>query len=329
MSQSYAVLFKTHFWDDFTRRQLDRLKAVVGRGDIYVLVDETFQPAPPIAHDHVLGVTRQDIETLQLAPITTHGSILWYNIDYPHYVAFSKLPAYDYYVTIEFDANIRQSLDTLIDALARDEVDYLGFPIRKRASEWPWYSAHLDIYGPDMLVALSCFAVFSHRALALLLARRQVMSKAFAAGRLSFWPNNEAFLPNEIRNARLHMEALATYGPDKHYDWWPPLEESALDGLGEQMFVHPVLHGTRFVRSLIHHEPNLKSFLKVGTANHEKLKHFDPQLVTSLLRAESSRRWRDRFSRLLQRVRLQRKWDSNAHAKSARVAQAESLHNSG
>ena len=327
MPKSYAVLFKTHFWDDFTRRQLERLQSQAGRGDVYVVFDETSKPATGVEYGKFIGVTLENVRKLGLAPITTHGSILWYNIDYPHYVAFAELPAYDYYVTVEFDAVIHQNLDTLIDKLDGDGVDYLGFPIRKPASQWTWYPMHEDIYGPNMLVYLSPIAVFSHRAMAKLLERRQEMTKAFESGTLAFWPNNEAFLPNEVRSAGMHIEPLSRYGSTAHYDWWPPMNEGALAGAADQDFVHPVLAGSRYVRSLIHHEPQLKSFRHRGSANHEKLSHFDPHLVRSLLRAEQRRRWSERMTRMLERLHLRRNWYANACAGTARVVQAQSLHN--
>src|ERR1700730_13582411 len=101
MPPSYAVIFKTHFWDAFTSRQLDRLKARVENGTIFIGIDETHEPAPEIEHDRVVRVTSASISKLGLLPITTHGSIIWYNTDYPHYVALSENPFYDYYITIE------------------------------------------------------------------------------------------------------------------------------------------------------------------------------------------------------------------------------------
>ncbi len=38
---SYAVIFRTHFWDAFAQRQFDRLASTVKTGHLYVLVDET------------------------------------------------------------------------------------------------------------------------------------------------------------------------------------------------------------------------------------------------------------------------------------------------
>jgi hypothetical protein len=47
----YAVIFRTHFWDDFARRQFARLRQMVREGDIFVLVDETNGPVVGIEHN--------------------------------------------------------------------------------------------------------------------------------------------------------------------------------------------------------------------------------------------------------------------------------------
>ena len=327
MPKSYAVLFKAHFWDEFTQRQFERLRANVGRGHLWILFDETLKPAPTLPYDRVIGITTDKLMKLGLPLVTTHGSILWYNTDYPHYVALAELGSYDFYITVEFDAAIRQPVDTLVDRLAADGVDYLGFPIRKTAQQWAWFPMHRDIYGPEMLVYLSCIAAFSHRAIHRLLARRQEMGRDFTAGEIPFWPNNEAFLPNEIRRAGMTSASLSQYGSTELYDWWPPTEETKLSRIEANEFVHPVLQGMRYARSLIHHAPALSSFRDRSSADHAKLSHFDPRLVRSLLRAESHRRWVDRAGRMLERLHLRRRWYSHACAQTARSVHGQSLHN--
>jgi hypothetical protein len=324
---TYAVLFKTHFWDSFTSRQLDRLKRRIGRSQIYVLIDETLQPAPPIGHDKIICVTSAGLSALKLAPITTHGSILWYNVDYPHYIAFSKLQPFDYYVTLEYDTIVNIDLDELVDRLEAGGTDFLAFPRRTAASEWPWYSMHLDIYGADMLTYLSCFSVFSRRALEMLLARRQAMSDDFSAEKLSFWPMSEAFLPNEIRNAGMRIATLDCYGNTDAYDWFPPFEEGELPGLASRTFIHPVLPGKRYVRSLIHHEPSFANFFRSNSTLRRKLAGFDPAMVRPMLRSAFIGRLRGWFRRKLENIGLRPKWYANALSRSARSVQGHSTHN--
>lgn len=54
---AFAVLFKIYFLDLFVMRQIERLKSVVGSGDLYVVADETKGPISPIPHDKVVRMT--------------------------------------------------------------------------------------------------------------------------------------------------------------------------------------------------------------------------------------------------------------------------------
>lgn len=329
MSLSYAVLFKTHFWDEFTSRQMERLRARVGRGDIYVVIDETFAPAPEIPGERVIGVNKEKLAALALAPVTTHGSILWYNNDYPNYAAAAELPAYDYYISTEYDVTINTDLDALIDRLEAGQVDFLGFPIRKRAVDWPWYPMHEDVYGAQMLVYLACFGIYSKAGLAALLAARQRAGAAFRTGALRYWPHVEAFLPNEIAKAGLRNASLADYGGVDLYDWWPPLNETDLPQAADQAFIHPVLHGTKYVRSTIYHEPSWLALLRPESSVRRKLQNFSPAIVRPLIRAEIRRRLGGRVFRVAERLGLRPKWFATAEAGIATDRQETLPHNAG
>jgi hypothetical protein len=289
MPPSYAVIFKTHFWDAFTSRQLDRLKARVGNGDIFVAIDKTHEPAPEIEHDRVVRVTSAGMSNLGLLPIATHDSIIWYNNDYPHYVAFSENPFYDYYITIEYDAVVNTDLDHLIAALA-------------------------EIYGSDVLKFLCCFSIYSNRALKVLLARRQAMGKDFSCGTLNFWPYCEAFIPNEIRNAGMRIDTLGHHGTTDYYDWWPPLHEDELSQVSEQSFIHPVLEGTRYIRSLANHEPSISNYFFRESAIRRKLARFSPSAVNPILMAAVKGRFRGKLQRTLEQIGLRPKWFENARS---------------
>ncbi len=273
MPPTFAVLFKTHFWDDFTRRQLARLHHHSGRGDVYITMDETFRPASPIDYPRVVPTTMADLQRLQLPPITTHGSVIWYNNDYPHYVALAALPRYDYYIACEYDVVLHTLLDALIDSIAADGADFVGFPMRTPIAAWPWFPMHRATYGDGMLQYLTCFAVYSHRALTMLLSRRQRMSREFAEGTLPFWPLCEAFLPNEVQRAGMQLRSLADYGNTEGYDWWPPIHEDAVDRpeYVDKAFLHPVLQGTRLLRSRVPHEPSLRDLLRPQSRVRQEL----------------------------------------------------------
>jgi hypothetical protein len=325
---SFAILFKTHFWDEFTARQLERLCARSGAGAIVAVIDETMDKVPQTDAPREVRIREGDLAKMELALVTTHGSIIWYNTDYPNYAAFTQLEAFDYYVCIEYDACVTLDIERLVAHLERDGVDYLGFPIRKPARKWPWYKMHREIYGDDMLVYLSCLAVFSHRAMALLLQRRQEMSREFRAQSLNFWPNNEAFIPNEVKNAGMRLASLSDYGDVSAYDWWPPCEERDLPQVQNGAFVHPVLAGMRFARSVVHHEPSIFAFFNPGSALHQRLRHVPILVRQSLLRKEIIRRAQHFATRALGHIGLGRRWYENAQAATASSTQTQSAHNS-
>ena len=68
-----------------------------------MLVDETNGPVGPIPHDDVIRTTNAEILALGLANAFGKGGLLWWNTDYPNYLAFEKLPSCDYYVFAEYD----------------------------------------------------------------------------------------------------------------------------------------------------------------------------------------------------------------------------------
>jgi hypothetical protein len=326
---SYAVFFKTHFWDGFAARQLERVREKVGRGDVFVLFDATFGNVPDDIPGRVIEVTMTDLAALELPPVTTHGSIIWYNPDYPNYAAAVRIPAYDYYVSVEYDVVVNRHFDDLIDELTADDVDYLGFELRTKVQDWPWFELHKDMYGADMLACLSCLSVFSKPAMDLLLARRQETGRDFAHGALHYWPNNEAFIPNEIRRAGLKQAVLGDYGGTRLYDWWPPTNEADLPAAAEETFIHPVLHGTRFIRSTLFHEPSFLALLRPRGIVWQRLAGFDPAVVRPMVAAEVKRRIAAKFQRIAAHAGLRPQWFEGATSGVSRDGQHGSAHNAG
>jgi hypothetical protein len=327
MPVSYAVLFKTHFWDDLCRRQLERLRSRIGRGDLYVVMDETFGAGPDTGHDRVIAVTLKDLKSLGLPPVMTHGPILWYNNDYPIYVAAAKLPEYDFMVAIEYDVAVHVDLDGLIDRLGDDHVDFLGFPMKVSAKAWSWYPLHKDLYGPEMLIYLSSLSVLSRAATIALLARRQARGREFSTGVIRYWPLSEAFLPNEVRQAGLKIGSLEHYGTAKYFNWWPPFDEAHLPDASDQAFIHPVLDGIRYVRSTVFHQPSLIALLWPGSPARRKLNDFSPEIVGPILRAEIRRRIFAKSEWVLERFSLRPKWYAKARSGAARCEQDKLQHN--
>jgi hypothetical protein len=106
---TYAVLFKIYFLDLFVIRQLERLKARVGQGHLYVVVDETNGPVGPIPHDRVLRTTENDM-ILRSFVKGDPSAMFWYSADYSLFPLIKDYRPYDYYVTIEYDAVVNIAL---------------------------------------------------------------------------------------------------------------------------------------------------------------------------------------------------------------------------
>jgi hypothetical protein len=319
MPPRHAILFKTHFWDGFTRRQLDRLKSMTKASDIYVIVDETRGKVGPIEHDRVIRTNENQLVQLGFADAATDKSLFWYNTDYPLYAFFTDNENYDFYSMIEYDVKINRNIDEIVVNMADGGVDYLGFPLRTPFQDWPWFEMHVPLYGRDnIMVYLSCLAIFSNRAVRLLRDRRQEMTRQFNAHELAFWANSEAFIPTEINLAGFKLASLSDFGPTSAYDWWPPTYETDADDLGSEAFVHPVLEGDRYIRSILRHEPRLLSFFWRDSRLSRELSRFPRETYRQHLRYEIQRRLRDFARRQLERFGLTRKWTVGAEQRRPR-----------
>ena len=312
----YAVLFKTHFWDDFAKRQFARLTARVGSGHVYVCIDESNGVRHDIDHDRVMRIKQDDLLSLGLPDVRTHGSLLWYSIDYLHCYFFTQHPDYAYYVTVEYDVVINHDFDDLVAKAQRDGMDFVGFPMRTPVSAWPWTPAHRPVYGERLLAYLSCAAVFSQAAMKLLLNRRLEMARQFEAGEVKFWPYTEAFIPTELDLAGLRIGSLAAYGETNAYDWWPPVAEADLDGLSQEGFIHPVLTGERYTTSVLRHHANVLSYLLPNSALRKKLSRSPDAATGKHFRNELKFRAGKWVKRQMVNLHLRPKWFAGASSPS-------------
>ena len=179
----YAIGFKTHVWDPFIARQLDRYRAIAGRGDLFVISDETTRPFPQIADAPVIRTSADDLVGLGLAHAFGKGGLIWWNTDYPNYRLFVDHPDYDYYVFGEYDTCINRPLDGMLDEIAERGLDLVTLPTRQDLDSWYWTKFHEAAYPrAEIRGSLNCFAIFSNRAMRLLLERRRAMAIDYAAG---------------------------------------------------------------------------------------------------------------------------------------------------
>ena len=147
----FAVLFKIYFLDLFVIRQLERLKSVVGSGDLYVVADETRGAINPIPHDKVVRMTEADMIRRGFAHADPRLSMFWHSADYSLYPMIEDLPPYDYYVTVEYDAAINENLDTLVDAIGAQKIEFAGLRTSEPVTGWEWTKTVDTLYDPAVL----------------------------------------------------------------------------------------------------------------------------------------------------------------------------------
>jgi hypothetical protein len=282
----YAVIFRTHFWDEFCDRQFDRLKARVGRGDIYVLVDQTRGPVPGIPTDKIFPITDQAILDAGFVA-AGEGSLQWYSGDVPLYLFRARHPDYDYYVQIEYDAVVNVPLDDLVDRMAREGVDVLGLtnPDFETAETWYWSPSCLDAYAMDELrCILVCFSAYSSRALERLEAARLAQAAEYRRGTIKRWPYCEGYVATEAGRQGLSLHQLTEFGDVERYRWWPPYLEEELPSFSGNSFVHPILDAPRYVPSLFKMENGLRVLLNPTSWLHRKLRLLGPVGYVKALR---------------------------------------------
>ncbi len=185
---TYAIIFRTHFWDAFAQRQLERLRAHIGRGTLYVLVDETNGRVEGIQHDQVVRVTENDVLAMGL-PAAGSGNLFWFNGDYPLYYFLQLHGSYDYYLQLEYDVVLNTDIDALVDRVAADRVDFVGLTKGEPVQEWAWRHTCEGVYSSaELQYKLICLSLFSRRALEALVRRRLEMAVQVRDGAIANWP---------------------------------------------------------------------------------------------------------------------------------------------
>ena len=267
-----AVIFRTHFWDGFAQRQFDRLLAVAGGTDVFVLVDETNGAVPGIPHPRVVRVTADGLLAMGFAR-AGEGNLLWFNGDYPLYGFQALHPDYDTYVQLEYDVVINQPIAALAARLQAEGVDFVGLTKGDTGERWFWRATMEGAYAPAAVRnQLICLCVFSGRALRHLWQARLAQSAAWESGTLTEWPFCEGFIPTELAAGGFTARELSDFGSTRAYDHWPPFLEADAPRLAREDFVHPVLDEPRFVASMHKYHIGLAGYLNPASQFHRKLR---------------------------------------------------------
>jgi hypothetical protein len=262
--------------DSFVKRRLARVVAAAPSGDVYLMMDETNGGAGAIEFDRVIRYRETDLAALGF-PRIARGSLFWYNADYPLYYFRHLQPDYDVVVAVEYDAVPNIDLDTLVEKFRGEELDFVGHAIQKSADTYWWTNTMLRFYTREQVRPYQiCAAIFSARAIAHLAACR-LRHGAAGVSDADEWPIGETFVGTELAAAGFRLRDLSAFGRLTRYDWWPPVHERELPDCTGEVFVHPVLAGRRYVKSLF------KSNFRSGVIVTVKL------IVAALARASRRR----------------------------------------
>jgi hypothetical protein len=229
---------------------LAEIVAATPAADVFLMVDETQRSAGPINFDRVIRYRESDVLALGFSP-HAEGALFWYNGDYPLYYFQHLHPHYDLIAMVEYDAVPTKGLDWVVDVCRQQGIDFVGQPIAKTLDTYWWTKSMLHFYPREQVRPyLICAAIFSAHAVRHLAECRIRQGQEYVRPDASGWPIGETFVGTELIAAGFHARDLASFGPLRRYDWWPPAHESELPHFNGDVVVHPVLVGRRYVRSL-------------------------------------------------------------------------------
>ena len=270
-SPKFAVVFRTHFWDEFASRQLQRLRSKVKDGDIFVLVDETRGKVNGIDCENIFGV--RDSDLIEAGYVKAgEGSIQWYSGDVPLYLFFAQHPCYDYYVQLEYDVVLNISVDDLVSSAASGGVDMIA-STNGEERDWHWLASCAEMYpAAEVRHQLICLSLFSSKALDRLSRERLRQADLFKRREITEWPYCEGFIATEARKQGLVVRELSEFGDISCYEWWPPFLESEIETLSSREFVHPVLDKDRYLQSLLKYDLKLFALAAPQSWLHKKLR---------------------------------------------------------
>jgi hypothetical protein len=244
---------KTHFWDDSL---LDRAAKYnrVANADLCYLVDETaaaIDTAPYRKIPFCVG----EFADLGLAAVDDLGrGVVWENGDYPLYVAYLRLPTYNFYWMIEYDVLINfEDYNSFFRNFEKIDLDLIG-TLNRGGSAWQWYAPAARMFAEVWAMFFPMMRL-SNRAVAYALSRRLIRSHQYrgAAPADRVWPHCEAWLPSELCGhgafACADINSLGTtyYQFLNEYGSRPHLLQDLENRAADRRIYHPVLTGRDYV----------------------------------------------------------------------------------
>jgi len=244
-SSNVAVCFRTHVWDDFIARAAQRIHNASGKADFYILANETAGVLPDTGYPKIAH-TERDFERIGLICEPKNYPVLWWNCDYALYDLFRKLPDYDYYMMVEFDAYTNVDLYGVAETMSRQKIDWVSFKPKVPVTP-TWPHAHSCSGLPYSRLTWTPVPVLfiSRAAIAYLYDERLRLAKKFQTGQIGDWAICEAFISSALCDARFSGQNLGAYGNIEWFD-----ENNVIPEYDPRMdyplvFLHSVLDRSR------------------------------------------------------------------------------------
>lgn len=245
---NFAVLFKTHFWDEDVARQYERLCENCRWGHVYVLIDR--KNGKLDIPEHVKTVYVGGIELSQYGLPDIGG--FWFNGDYQTIVFYLQNPLYDFYVSLEYDVATFNNIDTIVEDMYKNKIDSIYENINIPLSRWPHTFTGIDYYNfRDIKKGLFCISFFSRRAMSALYQRRLYLAAMHEKAGYDTWPIGELVMASEVGLSSLKAVPLIDYCSNlDDYEWNRGCTEDYIRHINPRnTFVHPVSNNKKCVAS--------------------------------------------------------------------------------
>jgi hypothetical protein len=227
----------------------------VENADLCYLVDETTAEIDTSPY-HKIPFSVRRFADLGLATVDEVGrGEVWWNGDYPLYVAYLKYPAYRFYWMIEYDVLINYSdYNEFFAKFESIELDLIGSPLYIGAEGWAWYAAAARMFAEVWGMFFPMMRL-SNRAVSYALCRRLIRSHQYreAAPAERIWPHCEAWLASELcGNGAFTWADMNSLGTT-YYQWLheygsrPHLLEDLAARPEDGRIYHPVLTGRDYI----------------------------------------------------------------------------------
>lgn len=267
MQSSYAIIFRTHLWDDGIRAQAERARAACGSGKFVIAIDET---NGPLLVDGFTKISHVDDFSSYNLPNIPADKVLWWNADYVLYAARRALPSYDYYIMMEYDVYLNCDADRIIEKCAENQVDFVAQDLKRLGPNDHWSAPSVSEMGGDLWWALIPFIIVSGRAADEMLKTRQALAARLAAGEISNWPYCEPFLPSAVAaRSDFIIWSLDRFVESNLVRWRPYLSTRDPQLCKAEIVAHPVLSGERFIKAFINSEPPGSHVMSDGSLRSE------------------------------------------------------------